>query len=922
MNAPNPSFKFVPPAQRFKRVAAEAPCSERGDGAQKRSEAEAAAAMLEFIPAALLKPELHPGVQFLQKLDFEGWHNLVTICPTTGAISGKTFKPGAWETMSEWVRAREGKLNLYFSANEPLEDAPDSKLRKEHIGAIRCVYADADPREGEELAAERARLKGLASSLIKGQAPPTFAIDSGSGIQLLWRLRDKLPASEHREAAEAQSAGIAAELGGDPTQNIDRLLRLPGTMNIPNAAKIAKGRLRNMSALIEATDARYSLHDMARWYEPRASLRKRPERDGDLAAAYVKLHHPSTQMAGSYQELDVDLRGRFEALMRTKAKLARLWDTGEHNGADQSASGRRFALAFYLRCADGFDINDYGSLLYVWDHALKRGEDPDEKLTEREIVRAWVHAATSDETDHFDVLDGEDSEPAATPAAATITHDLRDWAEPHDIFGHDHPLQISEPPPGCLPDVVERFARSEARRKGASMAFTSAAAIATVGSAVGASLHIQVKERNTDFVQPGSLWVVLVAEPGSAKSAVVKGALKPLEDLEAEWRKVDMPKREEWERLKKKAAKTGAAPPPAVRIRRTVIDDVTTEVQLKIHADNPRGLMRSTDELAGMLETMGAYKRGGGGDRSTMLRFFEGERISVDRVGSGSTFAECALMGVLATTQPDKLAPMVRDLQSDGLLQRFLFVLSARTGRTSIDEEPDHAAIADYRDLIRHLASAEYLFPSAIRIAKEAREAIDTFIGHVKALADLPGTFAAWKGHVDKWEKFSARIILTFHAAEQYSVFGEVDPSRQVPLETVLRALSFCRFMLRHQLSFYNSYFEPDAAQSETIGFAGYLLAHPDVTDVTRRTVYQARGALKGSQNRRALLQVTSSLEAAGWLEETSRDAEGPATWRVNPRIHTRFKARAEIERTERLRKQEALRKAGEARKALEEAQE
>lgn len=951
MDAPTPNFKFVPPAQRFNRVPTAPPTSDlrrttvavdpaSADNARPADQlrktldphfAAKAEAMREFLQIAPTKPVLHPGIQFLKKLDSDGRHNLVSICPSTGEVKGKTFRPGAWQAMSEWVREREGRLNLYFSANEPVEGAPDTKLGKANIGTIRCVYADADPRHGEELSAERERLLKLASSLIDGQTPPSFAIDSGSGIQLLWMLNEKLSARQYQDAAEAQSAGIASELGGDPTQNIDRLLRLPGTLNIPTAAKVAKGRVPNTSSLVGVSGARYTLAEMANWYEPRVSLQKRPEKDGELAAAFKELHHASTQMAANYQELGADLRGRFETLLQARDNLAQLWETGEHNGPDQTASGRRFALASHLRRAEGFDVNDYSSLLWVWDHSVKPGEDPDDKLTAREVVRAWVRAAPADETDHFDVLDDESSEPETTTSAETTlataappvaVEDSGDWAEPHDIFGHDHPLQISEPPAGCLPAVIERFARSEARRKGASLAFTAAAAIAAVGSAVGSSLQIQVKERNTDFVQPGSLWVVLVAEPGSAKSAVVKGALKPLEDLDAEWRKADAPKREEWERLKKKAAKSLAAPPPEAKIRRTFVDDVTTEMQLRIHADNPRGLMRSTDELAGMLETMGAYKRGGGGDRSTMLRLFEGEQIRVDRVGSGSTFAERALMGVLATTQPDKLAPMVRDLQSDGLLQRFLFVLSARTGRASIDEEPDHAAMADYRRLIKHLASAEYIFPGPIQIAAEARGAINAFIDQVLALAEIPGASAAWKGHVDKWEKFSARIILNFHAAEQFSVSGEVDPSQKVPPETVQRALSFCRFMLRHQLSFYNSYFEPDTTHAETVGLAGYLLAHPDVKDLTRRGVYQARGALKGPQNRRTLLQVTSSLEAAGWLQETSRDEQGASAWRVNPRIHTRFQARAEIERAERARRQEALRKAGQARKALEETQE
>ena len=44
------------------------------------------------------------------------------------------------------------------------------------------------------------------------------------------------------ERVEAENRAIDAALGGDATFNIDRLLRLPGTLNFPNRKKRAKGR--------------------------------------------------------------------------------------------------------------------------------------------------------------------------------------------------------------------------------------------------------------------------------------------------------------------------------------------------------------------------------------------------------------------------------------------------------------------------------------------------------------------------------------------------------------------------------------------------------------------------------------------------------------------------------------------------------
>lgn len=43
---------------------------------------------------------------------------------------------------------------------------------------------------------------------------------------------------------------IAKALGGDNCHNVDRLLRLPGTINMPNAKKRAAGRVPTLARII------------------------------------------------------------------------------------------------------------------------------------------------------------------------------------------------------------------------------------------------------------------------------------------------------------------------------------------------------------------------------------------------------------------------------------------------------------------------------------------------------------------------------------------------------------------------------------------------------------------------------------------------------------------------------------------------
>ena len=84
------------------------------------------------------------------------------------------------------------------------------------------------------------------------------------------------------EEIELRNKALALSLGTTPgTHNVDRLLRLPGTVNHPNEAKRKKGRVDCTASIVRITDARH----------PLASFRKAEEK----AKAEDK-HNAATRM--------------------------------------------------------------------------------------------------------------------------------------------------------------------------------------------------------------------------------------------------------------------------------------------------------------------------------------------------------------------------------------------------------------------------------------------------------------------------------------------------------------------------------------------------------------------------------------------------------------------------------------------------
>jgi hypothetical protein len=200
----------------------------------------------------------HVTIDFLKELRDPPWV-LTAIIPDghTTTITAHT----ADEAIA-FLSRHNGKQNLYYTLNY-VKSAMSSKPKKVDIAAIEYLHADLDPAKDETPEAAKARyLEQLNGSF---EPPPTWIVDSGNGIQAGWRLDEPIGLEgADRETllieAEGRSKALMLLLGSEAgTQNADRILRLPGTTNIPNAKKISKGRVPCPTALIKFNGSSYGL---------------------------------------------------------------------------------------------------------------------------------------------------------------------------------------------------------------------------------------------------------------------------------------------------------------------------------------------------------------------------------------------------------------------------------------------------------------------------------------------------------------------------------------------------------------------------------------------------------------------------------------------------------------------------------------
>jgi hypothetical protein len=215
------------------------------------------------------------ALDFLQWLRPNGSWLLTAIIPdgktTTREINSEV-------DLQAFILLHNNKRNLYLGTN-PTRKGLVKKAAKIDVVAIEFVLADLDPADGETPEAAKTRYLQQLESF---EPKPSAVIDSGNGIQCLWRLQPRIDLGKlvevesdekiiHKFAEddqkniddiEARTAALMARLGGTRgTQNIDRVLRLPGTTNLPNSAKRKAGRVACQAKLLYANGAACSVED-------------------------------------------------------------------------------------------------------------------------------------------------------------------------------------------------------------------------------------------------------------------------------------------------------------------------------------------------------------------------------------------------------------------------------------------------------------------------------------------------------------------------------------------------------------------------------------------------------------------------------------------------------------------------------------
>lgn len=252
--------------------------------------------MIEDKIPASLDCDVVQCMAFLQQLRPHGPWVLTRITPDGSAPTiTRTFDVPSSSACAQFISASNATgHNVYYTIN-PVRALVRKKPTKADISGAEFVQVDADPSDAETAEEFKTRFLPILKAFVP---PPSFVIDSGNGIQVLWRLEGSV--SDVAAIESANKALLRALAAPSGTHNIDRLFRLPGTINWPNAKKKKLGRIACMSSLIECNECVYAMRDFpaSQTDEGEQARSNRPSRTGLPRRLTSMLH---VNGAGSYQ---------------------------------------------------------------------------------------------------------------------------------------------------------------------------------------------------------------------------------------------------------------------------------------------------------------------------------------------------------------------------------------------------------------------------------------------------------------------------------------------------------------------------------------------------------------------------------------------------------------------------------------------
>lgn len=472
---------------------------------------------------------------------------------------------------------------------------------------------------------------------------------------------------------------------------------------------------------------------------------------------------------------------------------------------------------------------------------------------------------------HDDLVAIENASPMWSPGEEAETPN-----EPDAVFA------TPTAPIESLPPAFAQYVNDAAKATGVPPEMIALPMMQFVGALVGNRAYIRMKRT---FVQMPTLWVAIVADPGSAKSPALNLARWPFDVLQRE--ATDLYKRlvAEWEDDVERWTKTDPDERGSKPIRPRHRDIYTTNATLEAVVgalETTPGLTIFRDELIGFITSLDQYRGGKGSDRQEYLSAWSGAPIKVNRRTGEPVFLPWPVVGMSGGIVTDNVAQLHdKKGNRDGLFERFIMIRCRVTPQAWTDDDLDPALLDPILVTLREL---DGIAPRdgqegglCIQPHQDAREVWRDWFGENSRLQGEATGMA--RGFYAKLSLMVPRIALVLNL-----LWNPQNPGALVSAERMADACEWGEFIRTHFHAVMPLVNESGAARVGGLESRVLrILRNPELQEsdgyVPRRTILQRLGNVKADDLTVALGKLRANGRVESLVEPTVTKPR--ESWRI-----------------------------------------
>lgn len=454
-------------------------------------------------------------------------------------------------------------------------------------------------------------------------------------------------------------------------------------------------------------------------------------------------------------------------------------------------------------------------------------------------------------------------------------------------------------PIDCLPSRLRNYVEAVAIHTQTPMDMAAGAALGVLAACLQGKVKV---EGNIGHYEQTSLYIFLIAPPGSRKSAVIHAMTAAIEDYEQKYNegnktamRRNKQERESLQRdinrltrqlevkydtlteLELQHTQDKLVELPEIKPLQIFTDDCTSESMIRLLKDNHGRMALISAEGGAFDNIVGRYTKKPNLD--VWLKGICGDTIRVDRINREPDYIRNPALSMIISAQPGVLSELMQSslLDGRGFLARLFYInIPSAAMPKSFRSAPIPATIReDYDHLIFHLLNLSENEPITLHLAPEAINQMDELCHSVEAYLR--------NEHRDMREWGSKYIGLVLRTAGLLHIAA--DGAGDIQTEMVENAIRIGSYAFHHALYAYSI-----LGADETVEKALHVvtkLRKLSVTSISRSDLYQkCRGRF--FQDAKEMEPALNLLEQHGyiWLDVPAYSGVGRpsvGTIYVNP---------------------------------------